>query len=125
MGLGTRLNGLGFWNRLALVAAAIVVLIYPQKWLIDRNDLTRDRANAWYQGCTQTTPAPTPVTPNAWARCRNERDQILERDREAATEEWSIVFSMTIVLCAITYGLIWLVAAVIKWIWAGRRANTN
>jgi hypothetical protein len=121
-----RLDKLGFWNRLALVASALVLAIYPQWWYLHESNRALDLADAGYRTCATNSPAGVfdPITFES-ITCEAARDLTVARVQDEYAEAWGIMFSLTAIACAGIWGLIWLMTQIAKWVWAGRRRRRS
>lgn len=119
---------LGFWNRLAIVASGLALLVVPAAiWLdiarssseasVERHALCIDRANSDYQRHHDT---------NAY-EADGERcwDEVMAATSKGPgwPDYWSF-FLGTAAGCAIVYLMLFGITATVKWVWAGRK-NTE
>lgn len=115
---------LGFWNRLAVAASGLALVFGPIAMLgIDQ----AQRYGSFVielKYCEDSFP--TNVMPgyehkvDASLKCSEESRRRFLAHTSYTWSDWSECLIATAILCAVVYGLIFAVVAVIKWVWLGR-----
>ena len=119
---------IGFWNRLAIVAAGLVVLIGPIWGMANMASSSQDSMTRWFKLCQDDAyakmdadvKARRPLTYQA------ESDHCYKQMNEYPYyrmnwSDWSTGVGMALAFCAMVYGLIWSIVFTLRWIWAGRK----
>lgn len=125
MSVRAALNRLGFWNRLALVAAILTILILPAWGVANTNATASDIAGVGYGICTnEVDQRPNADVIAEDAKCMKEFEKTFD-SLKAGWGGYGVGMLATFALCIVAYGLLWLMGAVAKWVWRGkRRKNT-
>ena len=114
------LSRLGFWNRLAIVASALALVVLPIWAVVDTNNSAADIAGTGYQICTSAAEA----RPNYDAFATSKECMAkFSRDFDKMKAGWTAYgegLLFTAALCVVLYLLIWGIAATAKWVWRGR-----
>lgn len=114
---------LGFWNRLAIVATGLAMLIAPIWYIMAVNKQIDDGREQNYHLCMAGADILKDANKyeDTFQRCwdmRFPKDDTIRPGWPA----WREGVVSTLIVCAILYTLIWVIVATIKWIWRGRRA---
>lgn len=127
---------LGLWNRLAIVATVLAVMIVPVAIIADINgdqmetqqrnyELCLKWANEAYDHARIETPAQAAAANSKLyakiAECGTEHMGLSKY--RPGWKDWREFVGGTLAGCAIIYALIWLIAWTCRWVWAGRRPN--
>lgn len=120
---------LGFWNRLAIVATVLALIVIPAWVYIDTVDSLNTTKTLMLESCRKQ--ALVHQLPNGLA----DFDKIRAADKlcwedfarrpEANSTIWREALAATMLLCAFVYGLIWSIIATAKWVWRGRSAKST
>lgn len=120
---------LGFWNRLAIVASVIAVIVVPAWVYIDTVGSINTSKALLLESCRNQ--AMVHQLPNGLADFDKIRaadklcwDDFARRPEPDGTI-WQEAFAATALLCAFIYGLIWTIVAAAKWVWRGRSAKST
>ena len=105
---------LGFWNRLAIVATALTIMIVPTYAYLDYIADAQTRNEAWFDMCLEFPPK------NEAAKFEECRQQYLEASTNPTGGFWWEVAGATLIICGVLYALIWLAVWIAKWVWRGR-----
>jgi hypothetical protein len=116
----TRLNRLGFWNRLAIVAVALTMVGLPIWAVVDTNADAAKFATSSYRICTEI--AEQYPTANPSKDAQNCMDQEIRQlhDMGATWGTYFTALGFTFVLCCLVYGLLLAIVSTSKWVWRGR-----
>lgn len=113
---------LGFWNRLALVAAVAFSLIYPTYWLVQENAKSAKITNIGYDACMKNRYYRPYEGKTQFDHCW----QLWKVDMKPTypnADDWGIMVTATatlsVILYLLTFGVVWIA----KWIWRGRAAK--
>lgn len=112
-------RALGFWNRLAIVAGAVITISGPT-WIIvsDNSEMTQRRENGYAWCMEQAAKGGSDLTGDF---CQ--RTWFGEPVPYLGWEQWFQGVGFAALLCVIVYALIWSVVWVAKWVWRGRHAR--
>jgi len=113
---------LGFWNRLAFVASVLAMIVLPVWGVADTNGQAGDIAGLTYSTCLSLAEE-KPTTDQTLAEDRRCSDQF-NHDFAKFKATWGTYFVgllFTVILCAVAYGVLWVVGLVAKWVWRGRQ----
>lgn len=110
---------LGFWNRLAIVATGLALLIAPLWIIVGINGDLDQLDTALYNACEKDAQAlPLGKYYAAHDKCWKER---FRGDRyRPGWSQWSEYAIGTFTACAILYALIFAVNWIVRWVWRGR-----
>jgi hypothetical protein len=115
---------LGFWNRLAIVATVLAILLAPITIMVLAfNDMSKN-VDALYGFCMRSADARPPNEMGAAVdRCFDEMSVRYQAAGNAAYswEFWFQLVSGTLIVCVVLYCAIWAAAMITRWIWRGRR----
>lgn len=116
---------LGLWNRLAIVASVMALIVLPLWAVSDANRLASDIAGFGYRICVeQVERRPAADVYAGDEACMKQ----FEKDFAKLRAGWQVyreALFFTAVACAVAYGLLWLVFAIGKWIWRGRETTKS
>ena len=116
---------LGLWNRLAIVAILLALLIAPvaiQMNIARESNLRRDTL---YDICIKyADKAPLPKLMEEHAKCIDDRFPTPDPYTPWTWKNWREFAGGTLAFCAIFYVLIWVIVATVKWVWRGRSRTT-
>lgn len=112
----------GFWNRLAVVAAGLTLLVAPVAGLLSANSEYEDRRQVAYEHCLNNAEAiHGDDYDGLWAaqkRCMDTRYD--DRPDRPGWDYYGSFLLLTAALCALLYGLAFLSIRVARWVWNGR-----
>lgn len=117
---------LGFWNRLAIVASGITLLVAPIAVGIYQNKALQEQRQVNYDLCMKIAndlwgDGDAKVHGDALQSCWN--THFPKHDTgPSAWDEWRVAFMATAFVCLVIYLMIWSVYAVSRWVWRGRWA---
>lgn len=120
---------LGFWNRLAIALTALALVVIPAWVWIDTVHSAQTAEAQYLESCRAN--AMTHLLPNGladWDKIRASDKQCWEdfaKQKGPSPRLWGEAVGLTALLCAIIYSLIWIVVAVIKWVWRGRSTKST
>lgn len=110
---------IGFWNRLAIVAASLTLLIAPVLWLGSiRNDHFKS-VQMMHELCLKYGSDGDASTAPNYARCQNEMEA--GYSRSPGWDAYKEVLGATAIAVAVLYALVWCAVWVAKWVWRGRQ----
>ncbi len=111
----------GFWNRLSIVAGALLLLVMPFLGMIDFNRNALKAADLWRQVClSQGEGRELEQGYSAgYQMCMDRFASELQTMRAGWGVYWEGLW-MTAIGCVILYGLVWGIVWVAKWVWRGR-----
>lgn len=112
---------LGLWNRLAVVATVLALIILPAWFILSANVDFAERHEQGYQECLRSAMRSTDGTLTGSA-CREIWPAVVPYSYGWA--QWGEMVIATFVMCVALYGLIWLTVWTIKWVWRGRDADS-
>ena len=105
---------IGFWNRLAIVGAALLMLIGPTWMLVSQNAATSERMQEGYTACMATgVEAGESDLSYCW-------DHWMEGQYFLGFNEWLEMVGVAAILAAVFYAMIWCAVRIAKWVWRGR-----
>lgn len=114
------LNRLGFWNRLALVAAVLVTLVWPTWRAVAENRRQADALDAGFDICLAARAHDVDAFDACWDIWLAGRTPAVDLDA------WGIYTSLTALGCLAAYGVLWLLTRIGQWVWRGRsQKNTD
>lgn len=114
----------GFWNRLAIVAAGLILLIAPLWMLLDRLDDYQDYKEIEYDLCMADAEealanGEAELYIETQQKCSNQRFSF-DDPREPGWREWGLALAFTAIICGALYLLLWLTVWLAKWVWRGK-----
>lgn len=117
---------IGLWNRLAIVATGLALLIAPLWMMVDQLSGFRDYKKIEYDFCMSDAEeflanGEAEAYIETQRKCSHQRF-IFDDPLKPGWREWSVGLAATAMVCGIFYILIWLAAWITKWIWRGRKA---
>lgn len=117
---------LGVWNRLAIVAAVLAIIIVPIGLMVLMFSDLSEGIRASYELCNRwATEGPVDLLDGTYKRCTDKMSLGYERAGDAAYSwsAWSSFALGTLIACAVIYALIWAAAATVRWVLRGRRMD--
>lgn len=119
---------LGFWNRLAVVATVLALLVVPVAIMVDIDRGIAETRQAYYEICVKEAASERDkATDLGRFRRHLEAERACWDSRFPADDpyrqgwsHWREYALGTLMGAAILYALLWLVVATAKWVWAGR-----
>ena len=114
---------LGFWNRLALVVTVLVTIampLYAVRGYMNDQQIAKD---SWFEMCkgfaVQAEAEANGKKPiQTLTQCEDERNAPLHWP---IIDLWWMAALAGFVICAVTYGLLWISISIGRWVWRGRR----
>ena len=109
---------LGAWNRLAIVAGALLTLVGPTWFVISENSKNYKAHFDSYQACISlaTQREDSKLAESCWDIWMNDYSTF-------GWTEWLEGVGIFAVISTILYGMIWLLVWVTKWVWRGRNTQ--
>lgn len=110
------------WNRLAIVATVLAVIIAPLWLMATIISSQAESRDALYRLCMGFAESGPPAEYGAAIeKCSADR---LSDPYRPGMQKWREFALGTLVVCATIYGLIWLAVWTVKWVWRGRFVDT-
>lgn len=112
----------GRWNRLALVATFLAVLVAPLSMMVLMSNDRSHNVDVIYQLClSEAVDGPADQMALAVGQCNDEMSAGHRRaNEEYSWSIWLLLAGGTLAGCAVLYGLIWLIVGTAKWVWRGK-----
>lgn len=115
---------LGLWNRLAIVATVLALLIAPPAVMIDIAEDLNSSRDAWYNLCIRATEGlDLEAHSKATQKCIDERYPDNDPYSPFTWENWRQFAFATLVFCGVFYLMIWGISATVRWVWRGREVK--
>jgi hypothetical protein len=118
---------LGVWNRLAIVATGLGLLIAPVAFQIKIAGEIEEARSIWYNSCLDIArERPLEEMAAAIRDCDEERSRAQKAHSAWRWALWLEFAIATLITCAIFYTLIWGSVSVVRWVWRGKdQENTD
>ena len=118
---------LGFWNRLAIVATGIAMIAVPLWATVVQVGDSQEFRTALYKRCQQDADRKLKQSlqqnggasyGDAMVAC--DRDMMEYKGYQINWTDWLQFAGVALGICAFLYCLIWSIAFLARWVWAGR-----
>lgn len=123
---------LGFWNRLAIVATGLALLILPvaiQFSMANEMFETRQRLYTWcLESAKERADNAVGTGVAVYAADAKQCDENWKNDEGYTPFRWGTWFEFaggTLVFAGLLYALLWLGVIVSRWVWRGRAVKAN
>lgn len=114
---------LGLWNRLAIAATGLALIVGPIWIWLDMATVASEGETTRYQLCIDLAEVAAERTED-WQAYSNDlrecSDAMMSENYGPGWSEWGWAVLGVFVACVIFYFLIWAFASLAKWVWRGR-----
>lgn len=117
-----RLNRLGFWNRLAIIAGTVFTFALPTREVYRDHSEARRLSDMGYQACMKNQHYVSIDGKTQDDYCWSFWNEVVKPSTPTWDDWWIMVFGCA-VAALLAYGFLWIIVATAKWIWRGREAG--
>lgn len=115
----------GFWNRLAIVAIVLALIVGPIWIWLDMAMDASEAETARYELCLRASEFAFESTNDAVVSSKQRADcsEVLNASTGPGWAEWGWAVLGVFIACVVFYLLVWVLASSAKWVWRGREKS--